>query len=270
MSSNPAQRQHQNRKPEVGLPASPPAYFSLQVTGARRFYLNLNPAPGTRLALVSGGVEQCAPDYVIRRSSFPFYAIEFVARGCGRLKIGPVEHPLRPGSVFSYGPGVAHEISTDPCQRLTKYFADFAGVQAARLLRSCDLEPGTLSQVFPPWEIQPLFDEFIRCGLRGTPQTPHICARLLEGLLLKVAESRAPLPGREALAFTTYTRCREHLRRHFLRLRSLKQLAAECHVDVAYLCRLFKQYDHQTPYHEVQRLKMNFAAERLQSPETLA
>lgn len=261
--------QRRHPKAPVGRAAPPPAYFSIQVTGARRFYLNLNPSPRTRLAVVSGGVEQCAPDYVIRRRTFPFYAIEFVARGHGRLKFGPVEHSLKPGSVFCYGPGAAHEISTDPRQTLTKYFADFAGLEAARLLRASQLRPGTLSQVFPPWEIQPLFDELIRCGLRGTPQAPQICARLLEGLLLKVAESRAPLPGRDALAFSTYRRCRDHLDRHFLRLRSLKQLAAECHLDVAYLCRLFKQYDHQSPYHELRRLKMNFAAERLQSPEVL-
>ncbi|HLZ52859.1 MAG TPA: AraC family transcriptional regulator, partial [Verrucomicrobiae bacterium] len=53
----------------------PPDYFSTQVSRARRFYLNLNPAPRTDLAVVSGGVEHCTPDYVIGRKSFPFYAV---------------------------------------------------------------------------------------------------------------------------------------------------------------------------------------------------
>ncbi|HEV2435283.1 MAG TPA: AraC family transcriptional regulator [Verrucomicrobiae bacterium] len=249
---------------------TPPDYFSTQVSRARRFYLNLNPAPRTDLAVVSGGVEHCTPDYAIGRKSFPFYAVEFVSQGGGRLKFKQAEHRLLPGSVFSYGPGVAHEISTDPHHPLTKYFVDFTGVRAAGWLRSCLLRSGTRSQVFPPSEIQPLFDELIRCGLRNTPQAPQICARLLEGLLLKVAESRAPLPGRETLAFTTYQRCRDYLLCHFLRLRTLEQIARECHVDNTYLCRLFKRYDHQTPYRLLMRLKMNYAAERLQMPGILA
>jgi AraC-like DNA-binding protein len=40
-------------------------------------------------------------------------------------------------------------------------------------------------------------------------------------------------------------------------------------VDAAYLCRLFRRYDHQTPYQFLLRLKMNLAAERLQNPGVL-
>jgi AraC-like DNA-binding protein len=88
-------------------------------------------------------------------------------------------------------------------------------------------------------------------------------------LILKIYDARAPLPGQDTLAFSTYQACRNHIDRHFLRLRSLEQISAECRVDKAYLCRLFQRYDHQTPYRLLIRLKMNFAAERLQSPDTL-
>jgi AraC-like DNA-binding protein len=47
------------------------------------------------------------------------------------------------------------------------------------------------------------------------------------------------------------------------------QTAAECHVDDAYLCRLFQRYNHQSPHRLLIRLKMNHAAERLQSPGVL-
>ena len=40
-------------------------------------------------------------------------------------------------------------------------------------------------------------------------------------------------------------------------------------MDVAYLCRLFQRYDHQSPYQLLLRLKMNFAAEWLQQPGAL-
>ncbi len=243
-----------------------PDFFSTQVSQARRFYLNLQPSPKAKLQVVCGGVEDCAADYAIRRVSFPFYSLEFVAQGGGRLKLNRTEHALQPGSVFSYGPGVAQEILTDPRLPLVKYFVDFAGTGAARLLAAGQLRSGTVAQVFPPLEIQPLFDELIRNGRRGTRQSPAICARLLEGLMLKILEARAPLPGHETLAFATYQHCRDFIGQHFLRLRSLDQAARECHLDVAYLCRLFQQYDHQTPYRLLLRLKINFAAEHLQVP----
>jgi AraC-like DNA-binding protein len=246
-----------------------PHFFSTQVLQARRFFLNLNPRPRERLSVACGGVEHCAPNYVISRPTFAFYSIEFVVRGLGRLRLGAHEHRLQPGSIFSYGPGIPHQISTDPEQTLTKYFVDFAGRDAAALLKGARLRAGAVAQIFPPMEIQPLFEELIRNGRRGTRHSPGICAMLLEALALKILESPAPMPGRETLAFATYRQCRDHISRHFQRLRSVKEIARECHLDDAYLCRLFKRYDQETPYRFLVRLKMNYAAERLQSPATL-
>lgn len=246
-----------------------PDFFSTQVLQARRFFLNLNPRPRIRLSVACGGVEHCASNYVINRRSFPFSSIEFVARGTGYLKLGLRKCRLQPGSVFAYGPGIHHEISTDPQRPMTKYFVDFSGSDASELLKHSGLRAGSMAQIFPPAEIQPLFDELIRNGLRGTRHSPRICATLLEALTQKIMESRAPLPGHETLAFETYQRCREHISRHFQRLRSVEQIAAECHLDDTYLCRLFKRYDQETPYRFLVRLKMKCAAERLQSPATL-
>ena len=38
---------------------------------------------------------------------------------------------------------------------------------------------------------------------------------------------------------------------------------------MAYLCRLFRRYDHQSPYLFLTRLKMNEAASQLQQPGAL-
>lgn len=246
-----------------------PDFFSTQVSQARRFYLNLKPSPKAKLAVVCGGMEHCAADYAISRRTFPFYSLEYVAEGHGRLKLNQTENRLQPGSVFSYGPGIAQEIATDIKQPLIKYFIDFSGVDSVKLLTAANLKPGTVVSVFPPGEIVPLFDELIRNGRRGTPGTEAICARLLEGLVLKVADARAPLPGQETQSFATYQHSREHIQRHFLRLRSVAQVAEECHLDDTYLCRLFQRYDHQSPYRLLVRLKMNHAAEQLQLPSAM-
>lgn len=252
-------------------PAAPttPEFFSTQVSQARRFYLTLNPRPRSQLQVVCGGLEQCAPDYAVDRASFPFHSIEFVLGGYGRLRLGHAELELQPGSVFSYGPGLPHEITTDPKRPMTKYFVNFAGQKTEALLQTAQLRVGSLTHVSPPNEIQPLFDEIIRNGLRGTAKSPLICAGLLEVLMQKISESRAPHTGQESLAFQTYQQCRTHITNHFLRLRSVSEIAAECHRDETYLCRLFRRFDQETPYQLLRRLKMNHAAERLQSGQAL-
>ena len=249
--------------------AGAPEFFSPQVSAARRFYLNLNPPKHTPLSIVSGGCEHCAPDYEIHRPTFPFYSIEYVVRGHGSLKLQKRSHDLQPGCIFSYGPGVRQDIIADPADPPVKYFVDFAGLKSKEILRHCQLPPGSVSQIFPPNEIQGLFDELIRCGQHGGHQHAELCAKLLECLILKIAVARAPLTGTEALSFTTYQQCRRHIETHFHRLKTLRQIAQECHVDAAYLCRLFQRHDHQSPYQFLMRLKMNLAAEWLQQPGAL-
>ncbi|MEY4916482.1 MAG: hypothetical protein RL616_395 [Verrucomicrobiota bacterium] len=249
--------------------ASTPEFFSAQVSSARRFYLNLQPPRGTKLAVVCGGVEQCAPDYEIRRESFPFYSIEYVARGEGSLKLGKRSHELRPGIIFAYGPGVRQHIKSSAQKPLVKYFVDFAGTQAAQWIQSAGLAPGKVSQVFPPNEIQPLFDELIRSGQRSTRHTPELCRQLLGCLGVKLLEAHAPLQSEDSAAFAAYQSSRQFMQEHFQKLRTLEQVAQECHLDTAYLCRLFRRYDHQSPYLFLTRLKMNEAAEQLQRPGAL-
>jgi AraC-like DNA-binding protein len=105
--------------------------------------------------------------------------------------------------------------------------------------------------------------------LRGTRQGAALCARLLECLALKLADAHAPAEGAETLAFSTFEQCQRHIQQHFRRLRTLEQIADECHVNGAYLCRLFRRYGHQSPYQHLLRLKMNLAAELLQQPGAL-
>lgn len=248
---------------------APPAFFSEHVAQARRFYLDLNPPRNRPLVVACGGLEHCTPDYSIHRDTFPFFSIEYVVRGQGEVKLKARSYPLEPGRLFAYGPGVAHRITGNPAHPLVKYFVDFSGSRATGLLNSCGLAPGRVSQVFPPNVLQPLFDELIHSGLQARAESPELCAKLLECLALRIMGSTAPVDGAETLAFATYQHCRQHIGQHFLKLRTLEQAARECHINNAYLCRLFRRYDNQTPYQFLLRLKMNFAAERLQQSGAL-
>lgn len=252
-----------------GAPGAPPDFFSPQVTRARRFYLDLDPPRTARLAVVCGGVEQSAPDYAIERRSFPFYSIEYVARGQGALELKGNTHSLHPGIVFSYGPGVPHRIRALGGETLVKYFVDFTGRQARALLRGCGLGPGQVSQVFPPNAVQGIFDELIESGLRFGARSADLCVALLTCLALKLKGSHTPPGSPDNLAFQTYVQCRRHIEQNYLRLRTLEAIGAECRVSSAHLCRLFARYDRQTPYQFLLRLKINDAAQNLMTPGAL-
>ena len=246
-----------------------PAFFSRDVAKARRFYLDLKPTRRRRLVVVCGGLEYCTPHYAIHRRTFPFYAIEYVAGGTGQVKLQGQTFALSPGTIFSYGPGVSHDIIENPDAPLVKYFVAFSGKWASRLLNSCKLPPGHVAQVFPSNTLAGLFDELIQSGLRLGRGNADLCRNLLECLAFKIFGTIAPQKDVETLAFATYQQCRQHIEQRFLNLQRLEQIAQECHVDKAYLCRLFRRFDHQSPYQYLLRLKMNFAAERLQQPGVL-
>jgi AraC-like DNA-binding protein len=257
------------RRPKDKLLPAAPAFFSAEVADARRFYLDLNPPRQRKLIVVCGGLERCTPDYAIRRETFPFFSIEYVARGRGEVKLKGRSFSLQPGRLFSYAPGIAHHITGDAADPLVKYFVDFAGTRAAELLRACGLSPGSGAEVFPASALQPLFDELIQAGLAAQRESAGLCEKLLECLALRIAMARAPFADADTHAWATYQQCRRHIEQHSLRLRTLEQIARECHVSNAHLCRLFRRFDNQSPYQFLLRQKMNLAAERLRQPGAL-
>lgn len=244
-----------------------PDFIATAVRSARRFYLDLKPRRDAELVVVCGGCERCAPDYAIQRPGFRFHCIEYVARGRGTLVLAGKRHVLRAGTAFAYGPGVPHEIAADPADPLEKYFIDFAGRGAAKRLSASALKPGGVVRVARPDEALALFDALVEDGLREAPAAKRICAAWLDLLMLKL--SAAAVPGDdtgETQAFATYQRCRVLLEENAVEISSTRELAKRCHLDPAYLCRLFARYGEAPPYQVLQRLKMRRAAMALQEP----
>lgn len=241
-----------------------PDFVSRQVREARRYYLNLGPA-GPRTDLVRcGGCEHCEPDYrVDRPKGFQFHCVELVAQGEGTVLLGKTEFRLRPGVVFSYGPGVPHWIRSAAKAPMVKYYVNFDGPMTQKLLARGPLGNGKAVQVPDPRQVVELFELLQRNGSGDSPLRHAICASLLESLLLTIESQAIPVADFETRALATYQRARGHLEQNFARLRTLEQAAAETHINVSYLCRLFQRFDRQSPYQYMTRLKMNHAAELL-------
>jgi AraC-like DNA-binding protein len=247
----------------------PPPFLSSQITAARRFYLDLAPSRQRPLAVVCGGWEQCASDFAIDRRSFPYFALEFVAAGRGELQLGAHTSAIGPGAVFAYGPGIPQRIRPDPGAPFLKYFVDFTGSRGRSLLRQAQVPPGGVLQAGSPGEIRSLFDQLIRCGQAPHRVATRTTALLLEALLLSLvpAEAAAEPPGRRALA--TFHRCGAYLEGHFRTVHSIETVAAACHIDGAYLSRLFRRFAGLTPLQYLQKLQMNWAAEKLHASDLL-
>ena len=257
-------------RPEKGGALDEPRYFSDQVSSAQRFYLRLNPADPLPLTVISGGVEQCRPEYTINRAGFPHPIIEFVARGAGQLELKNKTHPLVAGTVFTYSRGIAHRITCDPTQPLLKYFVVLSGKAGRELMNECRLPPGTVGRILHPEQIQQIFEDLIRHGRDDHPDRHRMCAGVTQYLIIKLGDLAAP--GGEAgssRAFATYQRCRQYIGDHYLTLRSLNEAAEACHVDLAYLCRLFQRFGRERPGRYLLHLRLNRAADLIQNSDLM-
>jgi AraC-like DNA-binding protein len=237
-----------------------PGFISKQVVEAHLFYLDLSGPGGIALRVVCGGVEQCRPDYRVCREDFPYLSVELVARGGGRLVLGEQHIELLPGTIFTYGPGLPHDIQADPDDPPLKYFVDVTGEQAAGLFAEAGLVPGTIRQVTDIARARQLFDELGEVALGPPRLRQRRCDALCEFLLLTLAADAVPYGSRRSRAHVTFERCRDLIHDRFLRLSSLAEIAAACRLDPAYLCRQFRRFAGETPYTYLVRLKMEHAA----------
>jgi AraC-like DNA-binding protein len=165
--------------------------------------------------------------------------------------------------VFAYGPGVPHTIRNDAQRPMRKYYVDFAGCEAASLLKATPLGTWKAMQVPTSNELVELFEGLSREAIDDNPMTQPICANLLRLLLLKITQ-RAVSGGRGMpRSFATYERIRRHVETHFLRLQTVEAIARECHVTPMYVARLFRRFARTGAYQFLLRLQMNRAAEYL-------
>ena len=246
-----------------------PSFMSRQVVQARRFYLEAGVRDRAPLSVVSVGWEKCARDYLIHRDTFPFLSLEFVAGGKGQLEIAGQIHALSAGSLFAYGPDIPHRIQTDPNDLLDKYFVDFFGPQSLPLMKELDLVPGQIRQYQRGLELKDAFEHLIRLAGQVGLYTARSCALQLELLLLSTRGAGGENTAGSSRAFNTFERCRRHMEDNFLEYSTVEGFAGACHINLSYLCRLYRKFSGVSPYQYLMQVKMKWAANRLHGGEVL-
>lgn len=242
-------------------------YMSPQMRRAWRFYHpdweDERPRPKSP-QLVGGGCEWCQADYGVDRDGFPYWAFEFVVGGEGELVLAGKRHPLRPGAVFSYGPGIPHRIVSSAANPLVKYFINFAQADGGRWLRGCGLPPGRLVWAVRPDKVALALDECIAESLSASPESRRLAELHLE-VAVRTAGAGAgadEIPARAGYA--NFLRCRSLLARRYLELKSLDDAAQACGLSIPHLCRLFQRHgDGLSPHQFLTRLRLAHGAHLL-------
>ena len=204
--------------------------------------------------------ERCLPQYRVSRPGFACWGLEFVVDGEGTLVLADKHQRLQAGHAFLYGPGISHEIETDPRRPMRKYFVDFFGQSAKAFMDRIDLRPGELRRVAEPSLAQFLFDQLIREGAKPTASSKEAADAYLRLLLYKTAEIPAPEASAQSSAFTTWQRCQQILDEQFSAIKGLNELSRATRVNASHLCRLFQRFGRTTPHAELTRRKINHAA----------
>lgn len=240
----------------------PPGFIASNIGQHRHFFANLTPSQATGLLVSCGGWEHCSPSYVVDRKKFPFHAIEFVSQGRGELTINGKAEPLYPGSIFTYAPETSHCMRSSQNEPMVKYFVDFTGKDAHKMTEG--LRKAGVIQVARIDVVRGWFDQLLEAGEQASPESLRICSLLTE-LIIRHAASNPYRNNGDigSVSLTAYERCRAMLHRDFLSLKSAGELASLCHIDVAYMTRLFQRHGNESPYQMLVRLKMNRAAEML-------
>jgi len=243
-----------------------PDYFSKQIKHAKRFYKITSTQPVSselKFQVVASGRETCPTGYRIARTTFPYHSIEFISRGHGTLKLEGQNYELIPGTVFSYGPGINHEIYNDNKEAFEKYFVNINGEKAAYFLEAELSKSGKVFHTSTPNALLQTFEELIQYGLDQTPWSDKLCSSLVETIVYKIASSAIKHGDSGTEAYATFKRCKNFIGVNYKKYRSMELAASDCAVSPAYLCRLFRKFDYQSPYQYILRLQMNYAANLL-------
>jgi AraC-like DNA-binding protein len=230
------------------------------VLDADYFYFDTAINEDHPLAILCGGHEKCAPDYVVIRRTYPFYVVKYTLKGRGVFRTPAGEFSLRPGMLSGFAPTVPHRFQSDPHYPLEHFFVAFAGSEAAKLLKQASLAEGRSIDTAGTSLIEELMLDLLKTGLDKPDFAHELCCCQLRTVLIRVAASLRYTAAGIPLSLMAFRRCRNFIDRNFSSIASSQAVAKACRINVRYMARLFQQYGSMPPQQYLNRLKMNKAA----------
>ena len=248
-------------------------YFSKQVTDARQFLIGNSQGTDEELNVVSVGCERCLPEFLVERKTFPqhpnnpedmdFTTFEFVLEGEGKVQLGDKLQEVKPGSVITYSRGVPHRIQNSRKKPMLKYFLVCAHHSSRQPFAQVHSGRAGFFQITSIGEVMELFELILSNANLDSEYGASLCNSLAKALILKLCEKANHFSQSASLAWNTYNRALQFMRRNYFTIKSIEELANEVNVDPAYLSRIFRRFHKDTPYKFLIRLKMGHAASLL-------
>lgn len=233
------------------------------VIDAEYFYYETEPNYKKELAIICGGHEKCAPDYLINRKSYPYHVIKYTIAGKGTFSINSKTYPLKSGVLSGFRPSDAHIYQSDSTSPMEHIFVIFIGKEADQLLEQSAIAAKGAIEVCNQSETLYLLKAIMRTGLEKPPFSQQICCSYLRILLLRQAAD-VSLPAEHfSQSLETYQRCKKYIDDNFTGIDSSSSAADACAVNIRYMARLFRQYSKITPHDYIMRLKLNKASTML-------
>ena len=229
------------------------------VSESKYFFFDTDPRQKQELAIIFGGFEKCAPDFEIKRKTYPYYVIEVATKGRCSLEIENKQYELKKGHLGGFAPGISHHYKCDKNNPMEHVFVAFTGLEASLLFKKSDLLKGNVVSLLKPSDILYLAESILKKGLEKTELSHQLCCVYLKALLLEQGSSLA-LSGRsDTLAMDSYRKCRKYIDENFSALFSPIEVAEACSINIRYMSRLFKKHGDITPHEYIMRLKLNKA-----------
>jgi AraC-like DNA-binding protein/mannose-6-phosphate isomerase-like protein (cupin superfamily) len=247
----------------IGESTTRPSFIAEQVSQCRYFFFEPTPRAVNTLALPCGGWERCAPNYMVHRNSFEYFALEYVAEGHGDFICNGNITELKPGILFGYAPGSAHRIRTSADRPLLKYFLDFTGRRARSRFQELPFNESNAAWMRQPHGVHDLFQQIVDAGQQPQELSRKLCSSLFEVLLLRIEQNAMHPEEERSLAYKTYARASHELNASFRALHSTANLADKLNITPAYLARLFQRYSNTSPHNTLTSMKMTEAASLL-------
>jgi AraC-like DNA-binding protein len=234
-----------------------PLELSPQVRQGR--YANFSRATDSADHIFMAGYEECAPDYFIERSDFPFWTLEVVVGGHGSFREGRQLRRLRHGSVFTHGPGVVQHFGNEAERPFRKYFFVRGGAPFPKAWQAVGLRPGKVLQLGDVASLVGILDKIVDEGQQSDVQTAQVVDGLEAVLLALIARHQGSASGEKSASRVVYDLAMEILLREYKSLHALSDLAERSGYSSEYLCRIFKKYHGESPYQVLLHRKMSAA-----------
>ena len=213
------------------------------------------------------GYEECAEDYKIERSQFPFWIMEFIVGGHGYYKQDKQRQTLTHGSVFVYGPEMTFSFWNDQERPFKKYFLVSGEGQLPTLWKAAGFVPGKVRKLISSYNVIATFDQLLDERQSNDAQTPQVVAALQDLLFAQITRHHKIGSDGNSGSAQAYKIALELLQRDYRQLSSLADLAKRSGYSAEYLCRVFRKYHGVTPYQVLLERKMTAAWKLLRDGE---